>query len=482
MVIAQLLTWVLLVTAVNGAMAAEELLQNRELRDWADGKPAEWQIETGATSGSTRESIVQPLDGGGVELRGDNQTGVWRIVQQRVDIQPGVTYRLGFTAAAKGVRREAKQFNNCYVGVFLADAAGKRKGIEFRTIFEPTAVSGQLVFAAPEAATRADVMLFLSQTGTLRVQELSLTRVEPRDSFRLLVEELGRYYSFLQLKGIDWTMETDAVRVAAESANSPETFVAAVKPLLARLEDLHVSCVLPSGEAIPMYISRADPNFQARAVAQQLEDVNQVGRMGFVGRTAEGYGYAALGTLSVDNQTATRFVEAFEGLLDAPALIVDLRVNGGGTESLAQEIVSRLTDQPVLYARNQVRCGPAPDDLLTISERILSPHATVRYTKPVAVLIGPKCVSSGEGMALMLKTLPHAKLFGQSTRGASGNPRPIGLPNGVAVHYSTWISLTPDDRPIEGIGVVPDVTIDDDPTGEKGLDEAIGWLDGQTRR
>jgi C-terminal processing protease CtpA/Prc len=162
--------------------------------------------------------------------------------------------------------------------------------------------------------------------------------------------------------------------------------------------------------------------------------------------------------------------------LDAKGLIIDLRVNSGGSEPLAQQFVARLIDKPLEYASNQFRGGAAHDTLITRVVRQAAPGRGKAYPGPVVGLIGPGCVSSGEGFALMLAALPNGKLIGQPTRGASGNPQPVVLPNGVKVNYSTWVSLKRDGQPFEGTGIAPDIRIDDDPRGVKGLHEAVETL------
>jgi C-terminal processing protease CtpA/Prc len=138
--------------------------------------------------------------------------------------------------------------------------------------------------------------------------------------------------------------------------------------------------------------------------------------------------------------------------------------------------VSRLIDKPLKYASNQFRNGSKPGDLVTLGSREIQPQGKMPFTGPVVGLIGPGCVSSGEGFALMLKALPQGTLIGQPTRGASGNPQPVLLPNGNKVHYSTWVPLQLDGKPFEGIGIVPDQKVDDDPTGVKGLEAAVAEL------
>jgi C-terminal processing protease CtpA/Prc len=302
--------------------------------------------------------------------------------------------------------------------------------------------------------------------------------VEASDSFDVLADELDRYYSFFALKKVNWQERTAQYRAAGQTAKSAEEFVATVQPLLAELKDLHVGIELPNGKQVPTFISAVDRNFDARAIAEQLTGVKQIGRMGFIGRTAEGFGYVAIGTLSADRKTTDEMLAAFDSLLDSKGLIIDLRPNNGGSEPIAQQFVARLIDKPLTYASNQFRSGAAYDDLITVGTRqvIPGPGSKNGYQGNVVALIGPGCVSSGEGFALMLAALPKRTLIGQPTRGASGNPRPVSLPNGVKVNYSTWVPLQMNGKPFEGIGIAPDVLVDDDPRGTKGLQAAINKL------
>ena len=53
------------------------------------------------------------------------------------------------------------------------------------------------------------------------------------------------------------------------------------------------------------------------------------------------------------------------------------------------------------------------------------------------------------------------------TRGASGNPAPVTLPNGVEVWFSRWVAMELDGTPIEDRGVIPDVAVKPDPKNRK---------------
>jgi carboxyl-terminal processing protease len=76
--------------------------------------------------------------------------------------------------------------------------------------------------------------------------------------------------------------------------------------------------------------------------------------------------------------------------------------------------------------------------------------------------------------------MDHVTLVGQPTRGASGNPRPVTLSNGVRVWFSRWISLTPEGTPLEGRGIRPDVLVEHEGNGDKTFDKAVEILKKQS--
>lgn len=459
------------------ADAAQPLeLKNAGFAEWQEGVPQGWTVGVGARSGGAGVSRLVPVEGGGIELGGEAATGQWRVVSQRVPVSQGGGLRLKFEAQTAELRREAGQNDDCYVGLNVLDAGGQRVAFVFRSLFETKWAPGQLVTKLPDAAAAVEVTLFLSKSGTLQVRNLKLEKLVGSDSFDVIEDELDRYYSFFALKKLDWRARAAAYEAKARDAKTPEQFAAAILPLLAELKDLHVVVQMADGRQIPAFAPETPRNFDARTIAGALKDVKQIGRMGFTARTPEGYGYVAIGTLAADAKTTADMLAAFDALLDAKGLIVDLRVNGGGQETVAQQFASRLIAEPLPYAKNQFRGGAAHGDLLTLGTRQVQPHSDKPFRGPVACLIGPGCVSSGEGMALMFKALPQARLIGQPTRGASGNPQPVALPNGLIVSYSTWVPLDLDDRPFEGVGIPPTKRIDNDPTGLKGLQAAVADL------
>ena len=279
------------------------------------------------------------------------------------------------------------------------------------------------------------------------------------------------------MKGIDWNDLHARYHDGAQSADTIEAFVAAIRGMLAELEDIHVWIELPDGQKVYPYSSGYRANSNQQAVAARLDPLERFGRLGFTGRTKEGFGVTAILGLPSEDAHYEQLIDAITRMSDAPGFIVDLRSNGGGAESRAAQIAGLFAGKRYLYARSKVRSGPNPDDFRESPARYIEPATSKPFTRPVVCLVGPGCVSSGEGFALMMKAMDQVTLVGQPTRGASGNPRAVTLPNGVKVWFSRWVAMEPDGTPFEGRGIQPDVKVEHAGSGDPTFDKAVEILD-----
>jgi C-terminal processing protease CtpA/Prc len=204
-----------------------------------------------------------------------------------------------------------------------------------------------------------------------------------------------------------------------------------------------------------------------------------VGRFVSVGKLKEHYGIVIMenqGAATPD--LAKQAVAKIEALADVPGFIIDLRNAEGGNEAFAMPLASAFCAEPTVYARQQFRNGPGHADFSPISNRTLLPGKNP-FMKPVVVLLGPRIMSSGEGLAMMFAALPNVTTVGSPTRGSSGNPKPVELKEaGVTVFFSRWVAMLPDGTPIEDRGVIPQIEANfppssfgaKDPVLEKGLE------------
>jgi len=461
--------------------AGEIALKNGDFQKWTDGEPEGWTVSVGARNSGVNPSSLERIEPDGLSLSGVADTGLWYSVSQSFALQPGRFYRVSYQARARDLKREGRQYDNCYIGILAKNTAGENVAMQFQMAFEPDWTEGSLSYRADPSAATAELLIFLSKTGSLNVRKLSVEILEASDSYDLLVEEMGRNYSYFAHKNIDWEKLAQKYRSRGLAANTPKEFIEVITELLGQLKDVHVTIQTDQGQRLPTHRRNWKPNYNFQAVAKKLKNTHQIDKIGFLGRGEGGIGYIAVTSLSGHRQMIDQFEQAFEKLLDAPGLIIDLRANGGGDERVAQKLVGRLTDKPVVYAKSQYRKSADIHEFTKMFDRVLQPQGNTAYQGPVICLIGPGCISSGEGMALMLKALPQVTVIGQPTAGASGNPAPLPLPNGVSVSFSRWLSLTPDGKLIEDVGVTPAETIDHRGSGDPTFEAAVKLLEGKIR-
>jgi C-terminal processing protease CtpA/Prc len=290
---------------------------------------------------------------------------------------------------------------------------------------------------------------------------------------------------------VDWAKLRDEFRPKAVKATSAAELAEVLREMLGRLKDGHVWIQTPDGKQIGTHRTPWTYNGNRKVVRDQLTDVTECGEYAVVGKTKpDGFGYFLMTRQSAATpELVAKAVAAIEKLSDAPGFVIDLRNANGGSEPLAQEVARLFCEKKVVYAKSRYRAGKGHDEFTEDYPRELPPAKSGKpYLKPVVCLLGPGCVSSGEGFAKMLAALPHVTTVGLPTRGSSGNPAPAEVgETGLAVYFSRWVDLLPDGTPIEGRGVPPRVRVefpadaykDADPTLAKGLEVLRAKLAGK---
>jgi hypothetical protein len=299
-------------------------------------------------------------------------------------------------------------------------------------------------------------------------------------AFDALWEHLGRNYSYLDLKKVDWKAIRERYRPRAAACRTLRALVGVLEEMLGELRDGHVRLTWPEETIYPSAPPARPNNYNRKVTQDALERETWCGDFAVVGKTkSDGFGaFLMMRQSKADKDSVRQVVEFIHSMKDAPGFIVDLRDANGGNELLARDIARQFCGTDVVYAKSKYRDGPLPTDFGPTYDRALM-AGDRPFLKPVVCLIGPRCVSSGEGFAQMMKCLPHVTTVGTRTRGSSGNPGSFQLPGvEVTVWYSRWVDLMPDGTPIEGAGIAPDVEVnappevyaDKDPTWEKALD------------
>jgi hypothetical protein len=278
--------------------------------------------------------------------------------------------------------------------------------------------------------------------------------------FDSLWTTFDREYSYFEHKQIDWNAMRAAYRPRALAAADQRGFIDVIREMLANLHDGHVTLRDPGGAQTPTHQPNAFVNWN-RAVFDQYR-----GRAGWTqGQIDWGHGvldgvpYIAIGAWGNQAIRTADFDAAFERYRDAPALILDVRMNPGGNDQLAFEIAGRFTRNTINAGYVRFRDGPRHTDFGSPIQRQVNPRGPWQFGGTVLLLIGARCASSNESFIMAMAQLPHVTLVGDRTAGSTGNPGTFPLAGGWSYTVSRWIEYTADNQVIEDNGIAPDVAV-----------------------
>lgn len=295
-------------------------------------------------------------------------------------------------------------------------------------------------------------------------------------AFDELWADMDRHYSYFSIKqDVDWKALRRHYRPRVAKAASVEEFVEVLREMLAHLKDMHV-WIAVKGKVIPTYRIPWKPNFNLKVALAQLAEEVEINPFAIVGTTKrDRFGYLVI--IRQSNATKAlvrRTVAEIRKRRDASGFIVDLRVGcNGGNELLARFLAAAFCERETVYAKHRYRNNRRHDAFGPICSRVLMPSSKP-FTKTVICLIGPGCISSGEALVLMMRSLPHVITIGEATRGASGNPRPHQVQEfGFSVWFSRWVDMDTEGIPFEGTGIHPAIAAKSALVSDRGRDVTL---------
>lgn len=120
---------------------------------------------------------------------------------------------------------------------------------------------------------------------------------------------------------------------------------------------------------------------------------------------------------------------------DTKGLILDVRHNGGGGPHYAATVASHFVDKAYDAGTDRYKIGPGANDFAS-STLSISPHPSVTYTKPIAVLVSRGVFSATTKLVFYLNPAPHVSFIGSRTGGGATSPADRELANGWKVNIS----------------------------------------------
>lgn len=355
-----------------------------------------------------------------------------------------------------------------------------------------------------------------------RIDNLPASCVEPigaspTEIFAHVWHTFNEYYAFFAERNVDWLAQYDAVRDQVSDEMSDEALFISLATLIAPLDDAHVS--LNAGEEaefapahlkgvfgqlldefnnqtlIPdfdQYLSQELNRWTSIVIDTYLDDrVFTAGGpdddMLLWGTIETDIGYLRIdrmlvSELSIDEQLAELspiLDDVFADLAGTSAMIVDLRINQGGTDPVALAIANRFADINRLGVRKFSRTSRGEGALQAID---LTPRAVNSYLQPTVVLTSATTTSAAEVFALAMREIPHVTHIGESTNGSISDALDKTLPNGWQFSLANEVYSGSDGIAYEATGIQPHIeAIVFDATAresqqDSGLNAALQWL------
>lgn len=191
-----------------------------------------------------------------------------------------------------------------------------------------------------------------------------------------------------------------------------------------------------------------------------------------------GMGYIAV--TSFKAPIADKFKDALLELKDTPALIIDLRYNGGGSISEVLEMAGYLLDKKYSFGKFMRRSGKTKQELKAFSA---GKKGGQLYQNPVFILTSKYSASGSELFSSSLQEFGRAKIIGSQTCGCLlGISRQHQIKGGSELHISDIGFLSSKGKVYEKVGVTPDkiveLKIEDLQSGfDRGINEAEKMFD-----
>ncbi len=269
----------------------------------------------------------------------------------------------------------------------------------------------------PLGLERGDVVLgYDRRPWTDILRELKEAELPIRVSFTRGSCSTAMTHSLLNAAGMNWHL-FDTIDIVKYSTG----------------DTVHLPTSLLVGQS--MYLFATD-QMDIPGVPMPATDSTLSVSYGIVSGTHIGYIY---GWRWVYN-AGTEFYDAVSSLVSDTTLkgiIIDFRYNLGGNMYLSDSALHLLFRDSVETIRFAWRDNPADHLSMGFSASpITIPGNGTGYDKPIAVLVGPGAVSSGDQVAFRMTFHPRVKTFGKSTNTAFNGPTSLSMPTGWYASYA----------------------------------------------
>ena len=331
----------------------------------------------------------------------------------------------------------------------------------------------------------------------------------PEKNFEALWGTFNERYAFFKERKVDWQAQYKKFRPRVDANTTDKELFKTMCDMLAPLKDGHVT-LWARRLKLPEYCPEDLPRFthefntrklerQYKAMVQETLTANGFGEPKTAGRILsythnEKFGYLLI--REFDNVNRRKLDAALDEALGAmdgiEGLIIDIRLNPGGTTGITYRIANRFADkrrighhEKTRKAKNKAKGGKEFGPLRTFHVRPPAANKKQRtFTGPIILLTHGASYSAADLFAMIMLELPHVKIIGEPTNGIFSNMLERKLPNGWKYTLSFQVNYTAKMVCLETKGVPVHVQVLNKRTDlKKGIDplvtQALEMLDAK---
>ena len=337
----------------------------------------------------------------------------------------------------------------------------------------------------------------------------------PITNYQVFWETFTEHYPFFALRHMDWEAVDKKFRPQVTATTTPQQLFRILQAMIESLHDAHTFIhAKPIKERFHGYRPSADPMQKKNAarISEIIETKYIEGglrdfckkqlQFGMLRREAPSgpIGYLRIRSFSdySDDREFKKQMNVLESALDdifrdgakLRGLVIDVRINGGGSDVFGVSIASRLATQDYLAYSKVIRNDPHDPDHRTVPQPVMV-HVSNRpsFRGPVVLLTSADSVSAAETFTMaLLDRQPHVTRVGANTQGVFSDVLGRKLPNGWTFGLPNEIYLTKDGKAFDGPGVPPDIEVPIFPPKDmangrdSALDKALdSWLTKPTK-
>lgn len=302
---------------------------------------------------------------------------------------------------------------------------------------------------------------------------------DPERNFESLWNTFHNRYPFFELRNVDWKKQYDTYRPKVTKKTSDGELFDIFCQILDPLNDGHIELRVKGGghqrtrHFSPEKTPRFHQEFTKREIKQLFKTTEKTLISHGFGKPRETkawmlhycrshkFGYIRILELEgIKKRSLTvalnKIARDFRSL---KGIIIDIRDNPGGEDSIAITIINRFCDHKRVAFHRKTKIGPGKNDFTPLKTWYLEPQGDVQFTGPIVLLTCDSVFSGGEAFALAIKQLPHVTILGDRTNGIFSYQLEKKLLNGWEYRLSYQVYLSADMVCYEGKGIPVDIKL-----------------------